>query len=304
MHSWVKRGFVGVGSVLGIAAVGGGAFVYVQTSAFDASMAKVYDVPLPSVTRSTDAAVIERGKHLAESVAACTNSDCHGADLAGGKTISIGPVGTITGPNMTEALPRYSDGELARIIRHGIKKDGTSVHLMPSQEFGWLPMEDVTAIVSYLRTVPKIDKPNGPITVGVLGKVLDRQNKFPMDVARRIDHAARAKEAAPKPEPTATYGAYLAKSCNGCHGDGFSGGPIPGAPPSMPIPKNLTPDATGLKGWAFSDFERVCNEGVSKDGRKLDPFMPYATLAKMNDTEKKALWAYLQSVPPKPFGQR
>ena len=44
--------------------------------------------------------------------------------------------------------------------------------------------------------------------------------------------------------------------------------------------------------------------GKSKDGRALDPMMPFAGLAKMNDTEKRALWAYLQSLPPTPFGNR
>jgi hypothetical protein len=32
--------------------------------------------------------------------------------------------------------------------------------------------------------------------------------------------------------------------------------------------------------------------------------MPFAGLSKMNDTEKRALWAYLQSLPPTPLGNR
>ena len=32
--------------------------------------------------------------------------------------------------------------------------------------------------------------------------------------------------------------------------------------------------------------------------------MPIEALSKLNDVEKHALWAYLRSVPPMPFGKR
>jgi hypothetical protein len=32
--------------------------------------------------------------------------------------------------------------------------------------------------------------------------------------------------------------------------------------------------------------------------------MPFESFSKLNDTEKRALWAYLQSLPAKPFGER
>lgn len=35
-----------------------------------------------------------------------------------------------------------------------------------------------------------------------------------------------------------------------------------------------------------------------------DPFMPREALNAMNDVERRALWAYLRSVPPVPFGHR
>jgi hypothetical protein len=40
------------------------------------------------------------------------------------------------------------------------------------------------------------------------------------------------------------------------------------------------------------------------DGSKVDPFMPFEAYGKMNDTEKRAIWACLQGLPPKPFGER
>lgn len=293
-----------LGILLGLLALGGGSYVYMQCSAFDASMAKVYDVPVPNLSRSTDPAVIARGDHLVHSLAACGVSDCHATDLGGGHVVDIGPVGKMAAPNITGAGlgAAYSDGELARIIRHGIKKDGRSVRLMPAQDLAWLPDSDVVAIVSYIRTVPNVDRPNGVTSVGTLGKVLDRQDKFHWDVARMIDHAK--VESPPAPEPTAAYGGYLGRLCTGCHGEHLSGGPIPGAPPSIPVPLNLTPDPTGLGDWSFEDFDKLMKTGVRKSGRKLDPFMPVESWKNFDDTEMHALWAYLRTLPPTSFGNR
>ncbi len=292
------------GIVLGVVALVVGIFVYTQCSAFDASLAKVYDVPIPNVTRSTDPAVIARGKHLVESVGGCAGALCHGQDLGGGKPIEMGPLGTVCGPNITpdNLGAAYSDGELARIIRHGIKKDGRSVRLMPAQEIDWLPDADVVAIVSYVRSVAPGDRPNGTTTIGVLGKVLDRQDKIVLDVARHIDHAK--KEEAPAPEATARYGTFLARLCTGCHGEHLSGGRIPGTPSSIPTPLNLTPDATGLAGWTYSDFDKLMKTGSRKNGKMLDPFMPIEEWKNFDDTEEHALWAYLQTLPAAPFGGR
>jgi hypothetical protein len=32
--------------------------------------------------------------------------------------------------------------------------------------------------------------------------------------------------------------------------------------------------------------------------------MPFEAFSKLNDTEKRALWAYVQNLPPTPFGSR
>ncbi|MGZ3451282.1 MAG: c-type cytochrome [Polyangiales bacterium] len=304
MKPVVKKILLGVVGVLGVCALGASAFVYSQTRAFDASMDKTYDIPLPDVKASTDPAVIARGKHLAESLAACATKDCHGADLAGGNTLQMGPVGTFTGPNITPKgiSAAYSDGELARLIRYGVKKDGKSVRFMVVQDFNWLPDDEIAAIVSYVRTAPGIDKANGPNAVGVLGKVLDRKDVFFADVARLV--AGRKIELAPKPSPTAEYGKYLAKTCSGCHGEHYSGGHIPGTPKSFPDPLNLTPHETGLKGWTYEDFTKLLNTGMRKNGKQLHPFMPIEATAKADDTEKQALWAYLSSLAPLPYGGR
>ena len=302
MRKVFLRVLTGMAALIGILALGAGSYAYMQCAAFDASLDKVYDLPIPSLVRSSDPAVVARGDHLVHSLAGCAVSDCHGADLGGGRIVDIGPVGQMSGPNITSAGlgAAYSDGELARIIRHGVKKDGRSVRLMPAQDLSWLPDSDVVAILSYLRTVPNVDRPSGSTFVGTLGKVLDRQNKFPWDVARRIDHSK--VETPPPPGPTAGYGSYLARLCIGCHGAHLSGGRIPGTPPSIPVPLNLTPHATGLGDWSFEDFDKLMRTGVRKSGKTLDPFMPVEAWKNLDDVEMHALWAHLRSQPATPFG--
>jgi hypothetical protein len=215
----------------------------------------------------------------------------------------MGPLATITAPNVTGALlAGYSDAQLARLLTRGIKKDGRGVVFMPVQNFAWLPAADVEAIASYLRTVPPVARPNGPLEVTVLGKFMDRRGRVVLDVARRLDEGPLA--VAPAASPTAAYGAFLSRACTMCHGEHLSGGPIPGAPSSLPVPCNLTPDASGLREWSFEDFDRLLTTGVRRTGQRLDPFMPIDAFSKYDDVQKRALWAYLQSLPPRSFGSR
>jgi hypothetical protein len=300
----IRIGLLAAAAALVLALVGAGTWVWTQTSAYDASIDRVYDVPVPAITASPDPEVIARGEHLAHAVAACATRDCHGVDLGGGKPIDATPVAVFTGPNISAGGLgiAYSDGEFARLIRHGIKKDGRTVRFMPVQDFNWLPDSDVVAIISYLRSLPAVSRENGTTDIKVLGKILDRRDQFTIDVARRIDHTKH--ENVPPPAPNAEYGAFLARACTGCHGEHLSGGRIPGSPSQIPTPLNLTPDDTGLKSWTYADFDVLLRTAKRKNGATLDPFMPIAAFAALDDTEKHALWAYLRVIPPLALGNR
>jgi cytochrome c553 len=303
--SILKKALLGVGGLVALVGLGLGGFVFIKTSAFNASLDQVYDVPLPKIERTTDAVQLARGEHLAHTIMPCLDSGCHGHDLGGGKVTRMGPIGTFAAPNITTGGlgAAYSDAELARLLSHGLKKDGRGARFMPSHESNWLPEQDIASIVSYVRTLPPQTKQNEAMRIGVLGKVLDQLGMIPIDVARRIDHGHIAK--APPPTADATYGAYLARLCSGCHGEHLSGGPIPGAPPDMAIPLNLTSDATGLSGYSLDDFKQVLKTGKrKKDGRKLDDMMPVESFGQFDEVEMQALYSYLMSLPPKAFGNR
>ena len=122
--------------------------------------------------------------------------------------------------------------------------------------------------------------------------------------AELVDHDA-PRVAFVEPVADAVYGEYLAQGCTGCHGTGFSGGAIPGAPPDWPEATNLTSDAvTGLGEWDKDAFVVAMRTGMRPDGSEIDPIMPWQNFGQMNDVELEALWLYLQTVPAQEEGNR
>jgi hypothetical protein len=62
---------------------------------------------------------------------------------------------------------------------------------------------------------------------------------------------------------------------------------------------NLTPSQYGLLGWTPEMFIQTIREGKHAGvGRALLPPMPWANYAQMKDEDLRAIFAYLQSLPP------
>lgn len=288
---------------VGVLVVAAGLFLGLKIIGFNRAVARVYDVPPLAVAASQDPEVIARGRHLASSIGGCRG--CHGSGLEGNPEERMGPIGVLRFPNLTTGAggvgADYTDGELARAIRHGINREGRTLLFMPVSDFNWWPDEDLVAVVSYLRTVPPVDNVTSKSEVGLLGKILDQFGMIPLTVAARIDHDAPRPDV-PDPEPTATYGSFVVTVCSGCHGPGLSGGRITGTPPEIPAPANLTPHETGLASWTEEEFVTALTTGVRPDGRTLDEFMP--RMDTMSEIERGALWAYLRSVEPREYGNR
>jgi mono/diheme cytochrome c family protein len=198
----------------------------------------------------------------------------------------------------------YTDRDWVRSIRDGVGPDGKPLLFMPAHEFNALSDADVADLVAFIKSRPPVD--NEPVRnrVGPIARVLFLKGDLPLVPAEIIDHDA-PRAATPPPGPTAAYGAYLAATCIGCHGEGLSGGPIPGAPPSMAVPLNITPDAsTGIGAWSEQDFYTAIRTGKRPDGTELKPDMPWLAYSEMSPHELRALWLYLRSVPAKVEGGR
>ena len=71
-------------------------------------------------------------------------------------------------------------------------------------------------------------------------------------------------------------------------------------PWGISYPANLTPDsATGTGAWSEATFINTIRNGKHLgNGRDILPPMPWPFIAKMTDDDLKAVFAYLQSLPP------
>lgn len=247
---------------------------------------------------------IARGKHLVDTRYAC--GECHGADFGGGTMVDDPAIGQLLGPNLTlgqgSVTKDYTPKDWDRIVRHGVKPDGTG-GAMPSEDFARMSDQELSDIVTYIRSMPPVDRTQPPVTLGPVLKVLLATGEAKVSAAE-IDHAT-VHPATPPPEgPDAAFGAHIAQTCTGCHGANFAGGPISGGDPSWPEAANLTPHATGLGGYTYEDFERAFRQGVRKDGTAVNAVMPTKFFKNMTDVEVQAIWAHLSSLPPTEKGAR
>jgi mono/diheme cytochrome c family protein len=274
-----------------------------------------YDAPYPDIKASTDSFVIARGKHLIYSSAHCIN--CHsrnnpdsiislGQDvtLSGGVLFDL-PVGKVYSKNITPdketGIGKYSDAEIARALRYGVHPDGRAVlDFMP---FHNTSDEDLTAIISYLRSQKPVRNHVPDNTTNLLGKFVKAFLLKPTGPNGIV------LKSIPR-DTTAAYGGYLTSSvanCRGCHtkrdmatgafiGEDYSGGmEIEGV-----VSPNLTPDSTGI-------LLNVSKEQFTARFRmgKLIPKspMPWNSFKRMTDDELTAIYNYLKTLQPKKKGQ-
>ncbi len=123
-----------------------------------------------------------------------------------------------------------------------------------------------------------------------------------------VDFAASAAEM------EVARGKYLVTiaGCNDCHTPGvFLGKPdfsrtlggsdvgfaLPGA--GVFVGPNLTNDKeTGLGNWTDDQIVAAMTAGVTPEGRKLIPIMPWQALSQLSSDDAPAIVAYLRSIPP------
>ncbi len=295
---WLRRIGIVLGVLVLVILVGlGGA--YAASTSKEGTHYEVGDV---SFEVPTDAASLAEGQRL-YTARGCSSPDCH-LDDGGGRVLEMGPLGALSAANLTVHCADFTPADWSRSVRHGVNPEGTSVRFMPSQDFQGMSDHELGLIVAYVRSLPRVDRELPPHQIGMLARVIDLAGGFALFPAAIIDHGA-VDDPDPTPGRTVEYGAYLGAVCMGCHGEHLSGGPIPGAPPEMGTPLNLTPHETGLAGWTEEQFRAVLRTGMTPSGHQIDARqMPYPTLAHMTDDEIGALFMYLQSLPPLPEGSR
>lgn len=282
-----------------------------------ANQRRTFEAPYPEIGASADSAVIARGKQLVYGPAHCAN--CHTspedeervkngefAPLIGGQKFDL-PIGTIYTRNLTpdeSGIGGLTDPEIARTLRYGVASDGRAL-------FDFMPFhntsdEDLTAIISYLRSERAIENIVPENTYNIIGKIVKALVLEPAGPSEEVPVSV-------KRDTSAIYGKYLANSvanCRGCHtnrdlmtgaylGEDYSGGLVfetetDSGTYRITTP-NLTPDKTGrLTGWTQEQFIARFRMG------SLVPqsHMPWGPFSKMSDDELKAIYNFLHSIKP------
>lgn len=265
-----------------------GAYFYVQQKV-DGKLQQVYQVPELEISPAIKQADVKLGERIVKVRNGCI--DCHGENLGGKTVMENGAMGKIYANNLTPAaLKDWTDQELAQAIRHGVGKDQHALILMPSHDYIRLSKDDLAATIAYLRSVPEVAQPNQNSELGPVAKALLAFEQAPSLLsAQIIDHQTPFHNK-PAEAVSVEFGAYLAQSaCAGCHQANLKGGPIPGGAPDWPPAADLTQ----IKSWGEAAFSRALHDGVRPDQQQIKEPMPHF---KFDETETKALWAYLQTL--------
>ena len=300
MKTWIRRSLIGLVAVLGVAA----AAVAWGVMRSEQRLARRLSQPAYALTLPSDAAALERGRYLFAS-RGC--AECHGANGAGKVFIDEGGL-FARAPNISpgpgSVVARYQAADWERALRHGIKPDGRPLLIMPSEDYSRWTDADLAAVVAYVRSLPPAAGSAAEFRLPLPVRVLYGYGLV-KDAAEKIDHTLPPSQ--PVPEgPTVEHGRYVAQMCVGCHGQGLSGGRIPGSPPDWPAAANLTSgEGSVLPRYAdAAAFRASMRSGRRPDGTAISGVMPFPSLREMSDVDLDAVHAYLQTVPARPAGHR
>lgn len=252
---------------------------------------------------------LERGAYLVEGPMACGN--CHtpkgpegpiaDREMAGGFVIEM-PEFVVHVPNISPGsrIATWSDAELARAIREGVRPDGTVIRPpMAIDLYRHISDTDIAAVVAYLRSLPSVENevPESIYTIPV-----------PASYGPPL-----ASVADPVRGVTAEYGAYLVTiaHCMECHTpigpeghlyetDLGRGGRAFHGPFGTSISANLTNHPDGLAGYSDEEIGTMITKGVHADGSPMLPPMPYGWFANMTPDDLSAVILYLRTIPPLP----
>lgn len=267
------------------------AALYLSTNA---RLNRAYVVKARSLTIARSAEAVERGRHLAR-IYLC--HDCHGEDLGGRVFADIPFTAYLPAGNLTRGrggvAARYRAEDWVRAVLHGVRPDGRPLVFMPSHQMQRMSDADLAAIVAFIDQVPPVDRKWPTAVVKLGGRVVMVTTNQTVLPAELIDHDIPRNDP-PAAAPTVAFGEHLASAtgCRACHRSDLSGGA--GPPPGG---TNLTPGGD-MRGWVEADFVRAMRSGRRPDGSTIAITMP-RDFANLTDTELRALWLYLQTVPPK-----
>ena len=269
----MKRAFKGIGIALGTLVV---AVLLIVFGVSEYRLRQTFDIAATPIDVPTDSASLERGRHV-YLTRGCQG--CHGPDTEGKVFFDEPRIARLVAPNVPKAIRGYTDPELARLLRHGVRPDGRGVAVMPSSMFYNLDDADIGALIAFLRTLPDKAKTLPPTKLRILARVglVTGQYKLePLNIMHDAPRPANGPAAAAR-------GLYIAKSsCTECHGANLEG-------------RQAAPALSVVAAYSPAEFYRLMREGIPKDGRKLQTMavVAQARFSNFSDEEVAGLYSYL-----------
>lgn len=243
MLKWILRGLAGVAAVavLGVAGLYG---------VSEAMIRRKVEAPLVRISAATDPGAVARGRQLAQ-LYGCNG--CHEANLQGAKWVDSWWTGRLYPANLTKVMPDYTDAELARAIRGGVKPDGSLLWAMPSESWVAVTDAEMRDLLAFLRSHRPAGEPTPALRFGP---------KARFDILRgetrpTIAWVAEAREKRAFDAGAAfARGRHLAETvCSECHGSDLKGRP------------GDTPDLTIGASYDLAGFTTLMRTGIAADGK-------------------------------------
>ena len=230
--------------------------------------------------------------------------------LGGGLALHS-PFGTFYAPNISphprDGIGGWTPEQFLRAMRGGISPEGRHYYpAFPYTSYQRMAPADVRDLFAFIRTVPAVE-----------GRVRGHDLPFPFSIRRGLGLWKLAfldgRMFQPDSAKSASWnrGAYLTEGpghCAECHSPRnalgvipaerrFSGGPNPERKGWVP---NITPDATGIKGWTRSDVVEVLTSGLTPFGDSVGSNMASVVrnTAQIPEADRAAIAEYLLSLPP------
>jgi mono/diheme cytochrome c family protein len=245
---------------------------------------------------------------------------CHtepkGTPHAGARAFPI-PFGTVYSTNITQdketGLGAWTDQEIHNAMVKGVRKDGSRMlPVMPYEKYSGMAVDDMKALIAYLRTLKPVKKATPPLKTSV---PFARSLGTPMFLQVFGSFSAAPAQA---PKAGIERGSYLVDHvalCGDCHTPrNFIGAPqrslyMAGAsekdgPLGEAVP-NITPDKeTGIGDWSREAIADLLLTGVKPDFDNVQGLMDeviQGTPHGYKDMRKEdalAIADYLKSIPP------
>lgn len=292
----------------------------------NASWKRVYERPVMKMRAPTGEATVARGEYLFKYGHLCWG--CHSPTMdsdvppTGGREFDLRHVGPGFGifysrnitPDEETGIGKWTDGEIVRALREGLRPDGTVLFpLMPVESFRGLSDEDALAIVAYLKSLDPQKGEARESEPSLMAKGLYAFGRI------HPEGAVTEPIVAPPRGVTIEYGKYLANSATGCMDchtprnleDGsfyrdstFAGSTVLFGQDEEGVDveayaTNIRPDPeTGIGNWTEEQFFDAVRAGMRPDGTVLSTHMPYSYFGLLDEDDVKAIFLYLQSLPP------